>query len=74
MTTQTRDLRGVKDFINYAFRMPRDLHARIKKIAQEKDVSIALIYQTAVERYLDELEKEQIPPQDEVGGCFLQTE
>ena len=54
--------------------MPRDLHARIKKIAQEKDVSIALIYQTAVERYLDELEKEQIPPQDEVGGCFLQTE
>jgi predicted DNA-binding protein len=57
MTTQTRDLRGVKDFINYAFRMPRDLHARIKKIAQERDVSIALIYQTAVERYLDELEK-----------------
>ena len=57
MTTQTRDLRGIKDFINYSFRMPRDLHARIKKIAQEKDVSIALVYQTAVERYLDEVEK-----------------
>jgi len=60
MTTQTRDLRRIKDFINYSFRMPIDLHARIKKIAQERDVSIALVYQTAVERYLDELEKESI--------------
>lgn len=60
MSTKTRDLRGVKDFINYAFRMPRKLHARIKIIARERDVSIALIYQTAVERYLDELEKESV--------------
>ena len=40
------------------------LHARIKTIAQERDVSIALIYQTAVERYLDELEDAVKTPRD----------
>ena len=48
--------------------MPRDLHARIKTIAQERDVSIALIYQTAVERYLDELEKESVFLGQSAGG------
>lgn len=57
MRTQQRDLKGNKDLLTYTFRLPVDLHARLKNMAKKLDLSMAYIYHEALEKHLDELEE-----------------
>jgi len=55
--TRQRNLKENQDVLTYTFRLPTDLHARLKNMAKNLDISMAYIYHEALEKHLDELEK-----------------
>lgn len=41
--------------VGYAVRLPPELHARLKAASEERDLSMNLLIEKAIKRYLDSL-------------------
>ncbi len=59
--TKQREMKDVEEKASYTFRLPIELHLKAKELANRLNVSIAYLYQTAIENCVEkesELEAE----------------
>lgn len=56
--TKQRNMKDVEKKASYTFRLPIELHLKAKELANKEGVSIAYLYQKAIENHVEKKEKE----------------
>jgi transcriptional regulator with XRE-family HTH domain len=56
--TKQREMRDVEEKASYTFRLPIELHLKAKGVANRLNVSIAYLYQKAIENYVEKIGQE----------------